>query len=105
MLRKDKIQQTSMATAGGVALLIPSTWACVSINLKSCGNDSEAMAAVLIPPGLNSRPIKVMIAYNHPGNHLPLGLWKEFKSITYNNNPVLGLMVGDLNSPQTAFGS
>ena len=105
LLRKDKIQQTSMATAGGVALLIPSTWACISINLKSCEDDSEALAAVLIPPGLNSRPIKVMIVYNHPGYHLPLGLLKEFKSITYNNSPVLGLMVGDFNSPHTAFGS
>ena len=105
MLRRDKKQQSVMATAGGVALIVPSTWGCVNVDLKTSGDNFEALAVVLLPPGSNSRPLKLMVVYNHPGNYLPLELIKEFKAVTYNGILVPGFLVGDLNSPHAAFGS
>lgn len=105
ILRQDKVSQSVMATAGGVALLIPNQWSCVKVPLKSLNCGVEALAAVLLPPGKNSLPLKILVVYNHPGNYLPLQLIKEFKNIKFNDQTPPGLLVGDLNSPHTVFGS
>ena len=108
LLRNDKIYTTPMATAGGVALLIPSKWTCqrVKINFKpDKGKEIEAIAAIILPSGETSQPIKVMSVYNHPENHFPQDLINEFKNMKFNGKETPGLIVGDFNCPHVAFGS
>ena len=44
MIRKDRKYTTSMATAGGVALIIPKNWSCRQVNLNTVGDHFEALA-------------------------------------------------------------
>ena len=94
-----------MATAGGVALLIPKKWSSIEVKLKTKGQGFEAVAAVILPNDEGAHPFKIMGVYNHPGFHLPQELLSEFRNITFNNNQLAGFIVGDLNCPHTAFGS
>ena len=63
MIRKDRNASSCMATAGGVALIVPKRWACVQIPLTASGDNFEAIAAVLLPPERNSRPFKILCIY------------------------------------------
>ena len=105
MLRSDKIYTTTMATAGGVALIIPKNWSCKQVDLTSVGDHFEALAAVLIPPEIDSCPIKIICIYNHPGHHFPAGIFSDFRRITHNGKAIGGFIVGDLNCPHASFGS
>ena len=108
MLRNDKITKNPnvpMATAGGVALLVPCRWTCQRVMINYKGDNIEALAAIVLPQGENSQPIKVMSVYNHPENHFPLELITEFKNMKFNGNHLPGLIVGDFNCPHVAFGS
>ena len=105
MIRKDRELSARMATAGGVAFLIPSRWSCSIVNIKVTGDEFEALAAIIIPPGENSKPFKLLTIYNHPKNHFPAGILTEFKAITFEGHHPPGLLVGDLNCPHSAFGS
>ena len=108
MLRNDKITKdpsVPMATAGGVALLIPCKWTCQRVKINHKGDNIEVLAAIILPQGENSRPIKVMSVYNHPENHFPLELITEFKNMRFNGRAIPGLILGDFNCPHAAFGS
>ena len=105
MIREDKICQNIMATAGGVAFIIPKKWSCLKIDLKTTGLSYEALAVIIIPSGTNPKPFKLLSVYNHPGNHFPHQLLTEYKNITFNGKELPGLLLGDLNCPHTAFGS
>ena len=105
LLRNDKIYTTQMATAGGVALLIPSKWTCQRVKINHKGKDVEALAAIILPSGEVSQPLKIMSVYNHPENHFPLDLLKEFKNVRFNGKELPGLIVGDFNCPHKTFGS
>ena len=107
MVRSDREYRTEdvMATAGGVALLIPTKWSCQSVELKTKGDYFEAIAATIFPGGRNSNPFKILVVYNHPRNHFPLGILQEFKGISFDGKPVPGVLVGDTNCPHEVFGS
>ena len=105
MIRNDRIYKDTMATAGGVALIVPKEWTCTRVQLKTTGEDFEAIAAIIIPSHSNSPPIKVLCIYNHPNAHFPPGIFTEFKDIRFNGSAVGGLLVGDLNCPHPSFGS
>ena len=105
MIRNDRETQSVMATAGGVALLIPKEWSCKSVQLKTTGDQYEAIAAVIFPPGNNSNPFKIVAVYNHRGNHFPPGLLAEFKGICFDGKSIPGVLVGDINCPHSVFGS
>ena len=61
MIRNDRIYKDTMATAGGVALIVPKEWTCTRVQLKTTGEDFEAIAAIIIPSHSNSPPIKVLL--------------------------------------------
>ena len=105
MFRKDKDSVSAMATAGGVALLIPKSWSSVEVKLKTIGEGFEAVAAIVLPSVEEATPFKILCIYNHPGHEIPLSLLTEFKNITFNGSHPAGLLVGDLNCPHAAFGS
>ena len=105
ILRSDKTTRTIMATAGGVMIAIPEKWTCMKVNLRSMGDGFESVAAVILPATPGSKPFKLMLVYNHPGNHFPTNLITEFKRITFNGRDVGGFLVGDFNCAHTAFGS
>ena len=42
MLREDKVCHGPMATAGGVAILVPQKWSCLRLNLTTKGDNFEA---------------------------------------------------------------
>ena len=104
MIRADKETCQTMATAGGVALMIPDKWTCVQQDLAK-GNDFEALAAILLSPEADHQPMKIVVIYNHPGHHLPEILLKQFKEISFNGHETGGFIVGDLNCPHAVFGS
>ena len=104
MIRADKESTQTMATAGGVALMVPNTWTCVRQDLAK-GNDFEALAVILLSPEANHPPMKIVVIYNHPGHYLPEILLKQFKEITFNGHEIGGFIVGDLNCPHAVFGS
>ena len=105
MIRKDKISNTVMATAGGVLLIIPNRWSCLSINLVTTGDHFEAVAAIVLPTGRGCKPLKILCIYNHPGHHFPGNIITEFKNMTFNGREIPGFILGDLNCPNVAFGS
>ena len=109
MLRSDRVIQGPMphraATAGGVAILVPSKWTCQQVKINFKGDGIEVVAAIIFPSGQNCQPLKLMSIYNHPGNHFPVELFQEFKDIRFNKNSVNGLIVGDYNCPHMAMGS
>ena len=105
MIRSDKTMTSAMATAGGVALIIPKKWSCIRIDLKNSGDGYESIAAIILPTHPNAKPLKILCVYNHPGYHLPISVLQEFKSIRFNNKNIGGLLVGDFNCPHPAFGS
>ena len=94
-----------MATAGGVALIVPKRWACVRVPLSARGDNFEAMAVVLLPPDSNSQPFKLLCIYDHPGDYFPPTIISDFKNKTFNGKAIGGLIVGDMNCPHAAFGS
>ena len=104
MIREDKESTQTMATAGGVALIIPKDWSCVRHELPK-GNNYEALAAVLLSPERDHKPIKIAVIYNHPGHYIPDTLFTEFRRVSFNGQDTGGFIVGDLNCPHTAFGS
>ena len=105
MTRIDKAYTSPMATAGGVAILIPNKWSSIEVKLKTKGQGFEAVAAIILPNEEEAHPFKILCVYNHPGHYLPQELLTEFRNITFNNNQLAGFLVGDLNCPHTAFGS
>ena len=105
IVREDRVMSGPMATAGGVALLIPSKWRCQRVKLNLKKDSIEALAAIIFPSGENCLPIKIMSIYNHPGNHFPTELLNEFKGISLNGRDISGVIVGDFNCPNLAFGS
>ena len=105
MFRKDRVSESVMATAGGVALFIPKSWSSVEIKLKTVGEGFEAIAAIVLPSVEEATPFKILCIYNHPGYELPQSLLTEFKNISFNGSHPAGLLVGDLNCPHAAFGS
>ena len=105
MIRSDKVSTSTMATAGGVAILIPKKWSTIEVKLRASGPGFEAVAAVILPDAEEAHPFKIMCTYNHPGNYLPLELLTEFKNITFNGTQLAGFFMGDLNCPHAAFGS
>lgn len=50
MLRCDKKTTNTIAPAGGVALIIPNSWSCTKVNLKTSADHFEALAVILLPP-------------------------------------------------------
>ena len=105
ILRCDKLTRTIMATAGGVMIAIPEKWTCMKVNLRSRGDGFEAVAVIILPSAPGSKPFKLMLVYNHPGNHFPINLLTEFKRMTFNGRDIGGFLVGDFNCAHTAFGS
>ncbi len=105
MLRKDKVYQGPVSTAGGVAMLIPQKWSCLQLNLATTGDSFEALAVIVIPNGKSCKPFKLVSVYNHPRNYLPQQLISEFNRIRFNGNSLPGLLLGDFNYPHSAFGS
>ena len=105
MLRKDKVFQGPMSTAGGVAIIIPQKWTCLRVDLTTGSDDFEALAVIIIPSGKNSKPFKLMSVYNHPRNYVPRQLLVEYDEIRFNGNQLPGLLLGDFNCPHAAFGS
>ena len=103
MIRVDKESNSRMATAGGVALVIPKKWMSIEHKLKTKGNGFEALFATIIPPG--GKAFKLLVTYNHPGNHFAPEIIKEYKEITFDNKPLPGLLVGDFNCPHSTFNS
>ena len=105
MIRTDKESSHSMATAGGVAIIIPKNWSCTQQNVTTKSDNLEAISAILVPPDQNIPPLKIMCIYNHPGHYLPHSIISEFKNTTFNGKSVKGFLLGDLNCPHAAFGS
>ena len=105
MIRQDKETNGIMATAGGVALIIPKGWASIRVPLTTVGDQFDAIAAILPPPDNNTRPFKLLCIYNRPGNHFPAPILAEFKDLQFNGREIGGILVGDMNCPHAAFGS
>ena len=105
MLRTDKVCTSTMATAGGVAILIPEKWSSAEVKLRTNNHGCETVAAVVLPDTEEAQPFKIMCTYNHPGSYLPIEILTEFKNITFNGTQLPGFLVGDLNCPHAAFGS
>jgi hypothetical protein len=99
--RCDK--NTFDSSAGGVAILVPSTWTTEETNIDDARNGYEAKGIITSPPGCE--PIKICTIYNHPGHHVSNEVIKKFVDLRYNNKPVKGLLCGNLNSPHEAFSS
>ena len=70
MIREDKNYNGAMATAGGVAILIPQNWSCNRVNIRLPGNHCESLTVIVTPAGVNTNPFKLNTTYNHPGNHI-----------------------------------
>ena len=105
MLRCDKEYNTEMATAGGVALIIPKKWSCLRVPISTSGKPFEAISVILLPPDQGICPIKLVCVYNHPKNHFPQCIFSHFKNVSFNGKSVGGFLVGDFNCPHTSFGS
>ena len=105
MLRSDRVSDKIMATAGGVAILVPNMWSCKLVKLKTTAENCEALAAIIFPTGTTSKPFKILSVYNHPKNHFPPGLLTEFKSMMLDGKSIPGLLIGDTNCPHPVFGS
>ena len=102
LVRKDKI--TNDSTSGGVAIAIPQTWDVQPLStISESGNGYEAVGVLTSPPG--GKPMKLMTLYNHPQHYIPQHLISSFVNTTHNNQPVHGLIGGDLNCPHEAFSS
>ena len=102
IIRSDK--NTGDSTSGGVAIAIPDSWdveivPSVSVSAIGC----ESVGVLTTPP--RSNPIKLLSIYNHPQNHAPQHIFKEFKNIKFNDKEVNGFIGGDLNCPHEAFSS
>lgn len=104
MLREDREYTTEMATAGGVALLLPQTWTCLKSRNVLSGSNCESITAIIVPVG-NGKPFILSAAYNHPGNYIPQHYFKDLKNLMFNGQSLPTLIVGDLNCPHQAFGS
>ena len=104
LLRADKVYASEMATAGGVALLVPEKWTIKKIAGISSGDHCESLTSVIIPPG-NNNQFLLSIVYNHPGNHLPQHFLSSVNNTTFNNKKLPCLVIGDLNCPHHAFNS
>ena len=106
MLRSDKIYgEDSIATAGGVALLIPKKWSSLQVSLTTVGDNFEAISVILLPSEQDSYPFKLICIYNHPRNHFPQGIFSDFKNMKFNGRGIGGFIVGDFNCPHSTFGS
>ena len=104
MIRVDKEETHTAATAGGVALLVPNDWSCVQKSISN-GNGFEALAATLHGPARDQPPFKIIVMYNHPGHHISASIFRELKEITFNGQDIGGFIVGDFNCPHASFGS
>jgi hypothetical protein len=58
---------------------------------------------LIFPPG--SVPFKILALYNHPGSRVPPQLIKDFFNLCFNGKALPGFVLGDLNSPDSAYGS
>ena len=105
MLREDKLYNSPMATAGGVAFLVPQRWSCHKVNLNPVGAGCEALMIILTPAGENAKTFKLCTMYNHPGHHISPKFITHLKAYQFNGKSLPMLLVGDLNSPHHAFGS
>ena len=107
IVRKDKNDQNQncRATAGGVAIAVPETWSVEDLDIldRFCDDHLEAKMVVVCPPGCE--PLKIASVYNHPGHHVPIGIFTSFKSFCFNQKSLRGFIGGDLNCPHTGFGS
>ena len=104
MLREDRQYTSDMATAGGVALLLPQSWTCLRARNVTSGSNCESITAIIIPAG-ESKPFKLSAGYNHPGNYLPQQFFTNIRNLMFNGQLLPTLIIGDLNCPHQAFGS
>ena len=105
MLREDRTYNGNMATAGGIAIIVPQNWTCHTINVKPAVDHCESLTIVVTPKGVNCKPFILSTIYNHPGYHLPAQFITDIKNYQFNGKQLPLLIVGDQNSPHQAFGS
>ena len=105
MVREDKTYNTQMATAGGVALIVPQNWSCHRVNITPLSNQCESLSVIVTPAGGSAKPFKLSTLYNHPGNHISAQFISNLKNYLFNGKSLPLLVVGDLNSPHQSFGS
>ena len=102
MIRGDK--NTGDSTPGGLAIAVPITWDVQQVpSITDSGNGYESVGILAAPP--KGPPIKLLSLYNHPQNHAPQHLFREFINVKSNNRDVDGFIGGDLNCPHEAFSS
>ena len=102
VIRSDK--NTGDSTPGGVAIAVPNTWdveVVPSITVSAFGHESVG----ILTTSPRSNPIKLLTIYNHPQNHAPQQIFREYKNVKFNNKEVNGFIGGDLNCPHEAFSS
>ena len=71
--------------------------------ITESGNGCESVGILATPP--KSHPLKLLSIYNHPQNHAPQHLFREFINIKSNNRDLDGFIGGDFNCPHEAFSS
>ena len=103
MIREDKDYNSIMATAGGVAFIIPQNWSCHRVNIRPIGDNCESLTVIITPIG--EKPFKLNTMYNHPGHHVSSQFIKDLKNLQFNDKNLPLLILGDLNSPHQSFGS
>ena len=102
LIRGDK--NTGDSTPGGAAIAVPNTWDIQQVPaITESGNGFESVGILAAPP--RSPPIKLLSIYNHPQNHAPQHLFREYINVKSNNRDVDGFIGGDFNCPHEAFSS
>ena len=102
LIRGDK--NTGDSTPGGSAIAVPNTWDVQQVPIiTESGNGFESVGIIAAPP--RGPPIKLLCIYNHPQNHAPQHLFREYINVRLNNRDVDGFIGGDLNCPHEAFSS
>ena len=102
LIRGDK--NTDNSTPGGSAIAVPNTWDVEQVTtISESGSGYESVGIIVAPP--RTSPIKLLSIYNHPQNHAPQHLFREYLKVKSNNRDLDGFIGGDFNCPHEAFTS
>ena len=102
LIRGDK--NTDNSTPGGSAIAVPNTWDVEQVTtISESGSGYESVGIIVAPP--RTSPIKLLSIYNHPQNHAPQHLFREYIKVKSNNRDLDGFIGGDFNCPHEAFTS
>ena len=83
---ESEVTKTRDSTPGGSAIAVPNTWDVQQVPaITESGNGYESVGILAAPP--KAPPIKLLSLYNHPQNHAPQHLFREFISVKSHTSP------------------